>query len=441
MKKGVKAMYTLDKSKKAVSVIVGYVILISFAIVIGVIVYQWMKTYIPEENITCPDGVSIFIESYEYNTDSNLLTLNLKNNGKFDIGGYFIYATDDPRETLATVDISKYNVESYSILKPLGIRLGPVLNPGSRNSLSPNDNEKEIYNLTNLSKTIPTGMIYSVEILPIRWQIEKNRLVTVSCTDAKIREKITPPCVPETMEETCGSAECGTRVNNCGDEVICLPNDCGTDICDTVLGQCVSSVDCTDTCDSLGWVCGIVCGIPCGTCTLDNAVAVCDMGTCIISDCHSGWGDCNNIDSDGCESELGTEEHCSSCTDVCTAGVQICTSITEGCTSCNYVWTGYSEDSSVECDGTPFPAHCLIGCTCEVNYIGNSTGGCSLDTSNVGSCGSYCALFTGYSNGACLQNPNQCSPGTWIGNILGADATFGDSFCNVGNADTCCCYT
>jgi len=187
-------MYTLDKSKKGVSVIVGYVILISFAIVIGIIVYQWMKTYIPEEDITCPDGVSVFIENYDYNLNSNMLTLNIKNNGKFDIGGYFIYATDDPDELLATVDLSKYNIESFSILKPLGVRFGPALNPGSRNSLEPNDNEIEIYNLTNLSKTI-----YSVEILPIRWQIEKNKLITVSCTDGKIKEKISLACIPETI--------------------------------------------------------------------------------------------------------------------------------------------------------------------------------------------------------------------------------------------------
>ena len=78
-----KDMFTQAKSKKAVSVIVGYVLLISFAIVIGVIVYQWMKTYVPKEDINCPDGTSLFIKRYEYTPE--LLTLYLKNNGKCDI--------------------------------------------------------------------------------------------------------------------------------------------------------------------------------------------------------------------------------------------------------------------------------------------------------------------------------------------------------------------
>jgi len=52
--------------------------------------------------------------------------------------------------------------------------------------LNPNEDEREVYNITDMN-----GEIYSIEILPIRWQIEKNKIKLVSCKDAKIKEIIT----------------------------------------------------------------------------------------------------------------------------------------------------------------------------------------------------------------------------------------------------------
>jgi hypothetical protein len=171
-------MYFQVKSKKAVSVIVGYVLLVTFSVILGVIVYQWMKTYVPQEDLNCPDGVSIFIA--DYNCSADILTLHLKNNGKFNIGGYFIYATDSQDEELATIDLSKNNTNASSILST-GVKFGNI---GTDNSLKPDDEETDTYNLTKI------GKIYSIEILPIRWQKEKNRNLLVSCKDAKIKESI-----------------------------------------------------------------------------------------------------------------------------------------------------------------------------------------------------------------------------------------------------------
>ena len=177
-------MYTLNKSKKAVSVIIGYVLLITFAVVLGVIVYTWMKTYVPQEDINCPSGTSLLIESYTYDCSSNILTLNIKNNGKFSVGGYFIYATDNSSQQLATIDLSKMNTDNASMLKPLGIIFGGI-GSGNKNSLAPNDVEREIYNLTGI------GRIYLIEIVPIRWQTQDRKMTLVSCKDAEIKEQIT----------------------------------------------------------------------------------------------------------------------------------------------------------------------------------------------------------------------------------------------------------
>jgi hypothetical protein len=110
-----------------------------------------------------------------------MLIITLRNNGKFNIGGYLIYATDSPEEELATIDISKNNTENYSIRMPTGVNLGPV---GIKNALEPNDEEVEIYNLTG------SNTLYSIEIIPLRWQEEDNKEIVVTCKDVKIRKRI-----------------------------------------------------------------------------------------------------------------------------------------------------------------------------------------------------------------------------------------------------------
>jgi hypothetical protein len=167
------------KSKKGISVIVGYVLLITFTVVIGFIVYNWMNTYIPQEELNCPDGTSLLIQNYSCSSD--ILSITLENNGNFDIGGYFIYATDSPEEELATIDLSKNNTQNYSIRTPSGVKFGFI---GEKNSLGPNEKETETYNITN------RDTIYLIQIIPMRWQEEKNKEVVVTCKDIQIEKRV-----------------------------------------------------------------------------------------------------------------------------------------------------------------------------------------------------------------------------------------------------------
>jgi len=171
-------MFTrIKKIKKAVSPMIGYVLLVTFVIVLGVIIYNWMKTYVPQEDLECPDGTALFIQ--DYSCDGSTLNITLKNNGKFNIGGYFIYATTSPDQELATRDLAPYIMEDFSTLSPTGIKL-----TGDYNSLVPNEEETDEFNITSV------GEIYSVEIIPIRWQKERRVNRVVSCKEAKIRESI-----------------------------------------------------------------------------------------------------------------------------------------------------------------------------------------------------------------------------------------------------------
>src|SRR5207244_495983 len=86
----------------------------------------------------------------------------------------------------------------------------------------------------------------------------------------------------------------------------------------------------------------------CGTCghacSTVNGTASCTAGACAIA-CRSGFGDCNNDASDGCETNLNTNvANCATCghacvlanaTPACTAGACTIASCNAGYTDCN----------------------------------------------------------------------------------------------------------
>ena len=78
-------------NKKAVSVLIGYVLLIAGIIVVSGVVYIWLRSYVPRPSIECPEGVSLFIE--DMNCEGSNLNLSIRNNGRFEVNGYFIKAT------------------------------------------------------------------------------------------------------------------------------------------------------------------------------------------------------------------------------------------------------------------------------------------------------------------------------------------------------------
>jgi hypothetical protein len=167
--------------KKGISVMIGYVLLIVAVIVMGSLVYTWLKSYVPAEAIDCPDGTSVFINNWECSPHVNggwQLNVTLRNNGRFNIGGYFLRSTDTADQELATTDISG-KLTNFS-----GVRLGNAVKfvPGSDNPLEPGDEATNVFDLEN--------KIYLIEVLPLRFQTEENKNTLVSCAGAKIREVI-----------------------------------------------------------------------------------------------------------------------------------------------------------------------------------------------------------------------------------------------------------
>lgn len=177
----------LQKDKKAVSEVIGYILLISLAVVMSVIVYAWLKSYVPKDVNECPEDVSVFIE--KYSCENEFLNLTFRNNGKFNVTGYYIKGTNNSEnQELAIHDLSKYFGQTINFGK--GKKVNNVVyfkNPDTKdgeNLFSPGDELTHVFEGMN---EIDEGFI---EVLPIRFQDYKNSPKLTSCTNAKIRQEI-----------------------------------------------------------------------------------------------------------------------------------------------------------------------------------------------------------------------------------------------------------
>ena len=361
----------VKENKKGVSVLVGYVLLVVFAIIIGAGVYAWLKTYVPNDSLNCPDGTSAFIKDARFDSINSILDLRVRNNGRFDVAGYFIHASNSSTQKLQAIDLSPYlNEDDQGVI--FGNSVLHSVTGG--NDLKPGD---ESHNTFSIPSSI--GNVYSIRIIPTRFQEEDNRNRFVSCGDARVEQIVGAPvagCISDCSGKVCGSNGCGGSCGTCT----------GTNVCDGA-GQCVTPAQCVDTCPSLGFQCGtqMVCGIStnCGSCTGGSCNST---GQC-VPNCGNGL-----IDS-------GSGEACDD--GDTTSG--------DGCSS-----------------------------TCAVEFAYVCVGAPSVCTFNVNSCPSFC-VSQGYNatTSGCTNSVGNCQSG---GGVHLTNSTQDAQWCPVGpNAGSCCC--
>ncbi len=170
------------KNKRGISMVIGYILLIAISIVMSIIVFQWLKTYVPKESINCPEGTSIFIKEVHYNCTKKELDITIRNNGKFGIDGYFIHVSNKSDEEIATIDISS-NITEGGIISGSSVRFSELI----ENALSPGDTGNTITSHFNVAGY---GTLYKVEIIPTRIQEEDNKKRVVSCSNAKTEQDL-----------------------------------------------------------------------------------------------------------------------------------------------------------------------------------------------------------------------------------------------------------
>lgn len=183
-------------SKKGLSPIIAYVILVVIVITTSLVVYPWLQTYLAVSPDSCPEGVSIYLNKISCESDTNVYYLNLtiKNNGRFGIGGYFINFRGVDNKLIPWNDENILLKESQA-----NIASGDIgqknLRPGVQFIGSNSDATGA---QTNVNPLNPDGAIesffilnsevVSVELIPYRWEGEKKRLV--SCGKAIIRDNV-----------------------------------------------------------------------------------------------------------------------------------------------------------------------------------------------------------------------------------------------------------
>lgn len=176
------------KQKKGVSVMIGYVLLVSLAVIMGIIVFNYLKTFVWTEKLECPDGVSLYMGEYSCSLTSKQLNITLRNSGRFDIAGYFIKGTTTSGASIATTNLAEYFDEEATGLGPLNMGNAILATSSPGNLFQAGSDTFAVFNIGSLELKL-------LEITPFRYEEQKDgRTRLVSCNDAVIRERIT--CSP-----------------------------------------------------------------------------------------------------------------------------------------------------------------------------------------------------------------------------------------------------
>ncbi len=208
--------------------------------------------------------------------------------------------------------------------------------------------------------------------------------VTASCADPATA------CGDTCVDLRNDPANCGTCGNACAaahvEHALCLDGTCSYDSCSTGFADCDGDVSngCEQPTSSDVNNCG-GCGIVCAP--QNGMTATCTNGVCGYTKCAAGYGDCDGDASNGCETNLGTDNaNCGKCGDACGGGTV--------------------------CGG----GVCGLVCSGTLTLCGSGAGAfCTLtddDPENCGTCGHSCTPMH-VDNKACAQGQcgyHQCAP-------------------------------
>jgi uncharacterized protein (TIGR03382 family) len=210
----------------------------------------------------------------------------------------------------------------------------------------------------------------------------------------------------------CGGCGIACGYPNAG--ALCQDGQCALGPCAEFFGNCDASPLNGCEVDLLGDEAH--CGSCGNACSLPNAVADCTGATCVVNACTPGWGDCDGAAASGCETALGTVDHCGSCLDSCafphaSSGCTGGACVLEGCAS------GYGD-----CDADP-----QNGCEEPLT-----------STSHCGACGNACPAGQTCVGGGCTAGcPDADGDGHAANGCGGDDCRDDDAGVNPGAPEVC----
>jgi len=215
-----------------------------------------------------------------------------------------------------------------------------------------------------------------------------NGMCQYACQDgfANCNDNLADGCEVNLKTDPTHCGACQNSVcPSTGGTPICSNGTCsiactsGYDNCDNLITNgCEISLK-TDTNNCLG--CGIKCAL-----TANVTTASCTASGCGVGSCKEGWGDCNKTPTDGCEISLTNDiNNCGACGAKCNLPINsttaTCINSTCGIGQCT---TGWADCNQTTTDG------------CEINILGNdpkNCGGCGVSCGTNGVCSNgTCAI-------------------------------------------------
>jgi hypothetical protein len=166
------------------------------------------------------------------------------------------------------------------------------------------------------------------------------------------------------------------------------------------------------------------CGACGSTCTVANGTGDCSSGTCRVAACNPGWGNCDGNDANGCEQSLTTLTHCGGCGMSCSRTNATATCGTGSCLiqTCNSGWGNCDGLQSNGCETNVNTSVTHCGTCSNTCSFSNAAPRCNTGTCAISSCNSgWCNLDGSTLNGCELQlNPSPaCTSFTNLGTVNG----------------------
>lgn len=137
-----------NKNKKALSEIVGYTILIVIAISLSVMVYSFLKLYIPKEKVTCEEDVRLILQDYDCDVSNGILNVTIANKGLFKAGAFYL----------------RFGLESQKIKTQINLNEFLLFNKSNSPGLNPGESFDSNYPISSL--LVSGQSDYGLEIQP-----------------------------------------------------------------------------------------------------------------------------------------------------------------------------------------------------------------------------------------------------------------------------------
>lgn len=147
----------------------------------------------------------------------------------------------------------------------------------------------------------------------------------------------------------CGS--CGRSCMLANATARCVGGMCTVGTCSAGFGNCDTND--TNGCETNTLTNPMHCGMCGRACMLANATAGCAAGMCTIASCNPGFVDCNRSPMDGCEVNVNTSlAHCGGCDRACAFANAVASCNAGVCTmgACNVGWGNCDDMSSNGCE-------------------------------------------------------------------------------------------